>query len=368
MASASSSARWVGRWSSRNRLGQRAESAVGHVVAQEPAGERRGVDDGRADRRPAVALERGPQEREVEADVVGDEDAVADEVDERAEHGTDARGRRHQGIGEPGEHGDPRRDRATGVDERVERRQALAAADLDDADLGDHVVVPVAAGGLEVEHAERGFGERVRRDRRSCAVPTSRRPPSAAMEARTYVRVKNNRSEHGADPERYDHWPWTAAAEGTGVGDTVCRAGRARAPSSPQSALEFAVAMAQEGQKLSPPLKYPAALKTYFKMSPSARNGARPVRRILEGDDTFRTRLADGRGARARRSDRVPVAPASRGLGGARSPVCSPTPPTRRPVPTPRLRCTVRPAEREAAEQLAARSRAETRRLQQRVS
>ena len=71
---------------------QRAETAVGHLVAHEPAGERRGVDHGRCDRRPAVALECGPQEREVEPDVVADEHGVAEEVDERAEHGVDVRG------------------------------------------------------------------------------------------------------------------------------------------------------------------------------------------------------------------------------------------------------------------------------------
>ena len=71
---------------------QRAEAAVGDLVAHEPAGERRRVDDGRGDRRSAVALERRAQEREVESDVVADEHGVADEVDERAEHGADVRG------------------------------------------------------------------------------------------------------------------------------------------------------------------------------------------------------------------------------------------------------------------------------------
>ena len=67
--------------------GERAEAAVGHLVAHEPAGERGRVDHGRRDRRSAVAFERRPQEREVEPDVVADEHRVADEVDERAEHG-----------------------------------------------------------------------------------------------------------------------------------------------------------------------------------------------------------------------------------------------------------------------------------------
>jgi predicted RNA-binding protein with PIN domain len=61
-----------------------------------------------------------------------------------------------------------------------------------------------------------------------------------------------------------------------------------------RSALEFAVAMAREGQKIKPPLKYPAELRKYFKMA-RIPNGALPaIRRVVEADDTFRTRLAAG--------------------------------------------------------------------------
>jgi hypothetical protein len=42
----------------------------------------------------------------------------------------------------------------------VERPEALAAANLDDSDLGDHVVGSTAARGLEIEYAEGGVGER----------------------------------------------------------------------------------------------------------------------------------------------------------------------------------------------------------------
>lgn len=61
-----------------------------------------------------------------------------------------------------------------------------------------------------------------------------------------------------------------------------------------RSALEFAVAMAREGQKIKPPLKYPATLKPFLKMQriPAASLGA--VRRAIEGDDVFRTRLSAG--------------------------------------------------------------------------
>jgi len=61
-----------------------------------------------------------------------------------------------------------------------------------------------------------------------------------------------------------------------------------------RSALEFAVVMAREGQKIKPPLKFPPALKKYFQFGrlPSAALPA--VRRAVESDDTFRSRLAAG--------------------------------------------------------------------------
>ena len=94
----------------------------------------------------------------------------------------------------PGEHRDLRRDRPARVDERLERAEALAAADLDRADLGDHVVVAVAAGGLEVEDAERDVGERraeVVEAALHRAVPNLRRRHRSRMTPRTSVRVKN---------------------------------------------------------------------------------------------------------------------------------------------------------------------------------
>jgi predicted RNA-binding protein with PIN domain len=62
-----------------------------------------------------------------------------------------------------------------------------------------------------------------------------------------------------------------------------------------RSALEFAVLMAREGQKIKPPLKYPPELKKYFQLSGRLPSSALPaVRRAVEGDELFRTRLAAG--------------------------------------------------------------------------
>ncbi|HUF96771.1 MAG TPA: NYN domain-containing protein [Ilumatobacter sp.] len=62
-----------------------------------------------------------------------------------------------------------------------------------------------------------------------------------------------------------------------------------------RSALEFAVLMANEGQKLKPPMKFPSGLKKFLK-SPRIPTGSLPALcRVVEADDDFRQRL--GRGA-----------------------------------------------------------------------
>ena len=61
-----------------------------------------------------------------------------------------------------------------------------------------------------------------------------------------------------------------------------------------RSALEFAVVMAREGQKIKPPLKSPPELKKYFQLSRLPSTALPAVRRAVEGDDTFRSRLAAG--------------------------------------------------------------------------
>jgi predicted RNA-binding protein with PIN domain len=59
-------------------------------------------------------------------------------------------------------------------------------------------------------------------------------------------------------------------------------------------ALEFAVAIAREGQKLRPPLKYPAAFKPYLKQSRLPSTALGPLRRVMEADDGFRARIGAG--------------------------------------------------------------------------
>ena len=59
-----------------------------------------------------------------------------------------------------------------------------------------------------------------------------------------------------------------------------------------RSALELAVGIAAEGQKIRPPLVYPPALKPFLKVNRLDAAGLRSVRRAVSGDSSFRDRLA----------------------------------------------------------------------------
>jgi predicted RNA-binding protein with PIN domain len=61
-----------------------------------------------------------------------------------------------------------------------------------------------------------------------------------------------------------------------------------------RSALELAVLMAREGRKFKPPMKYPKALDKYIKMARIAGKSLPAIRRTVEADEVFRTRIAAG--------------------------------------------------------------------------
>lgn len=61
-----------------------------------------------------------------------------------------------------------------------------------------------------------------------------------------------------------------------------------------RSALEFAVLMAVEGQKFKPPLAFPAGLRKYFGSNRIPTASLAAIMRIIERDDAFRTRIAVG--------------------------------------------------------------------------
>ena len=145
---------------------ERAEPTIGDLVAHEAAGEGDRVDARVGERHPTGALERVAEEGEVEADVVTDDHRVADEFVERGQDRSDPWSLVHERVGQPGQHRDLRRDRPTWVDERLERAEELAAADLDGADLGDLVVGAVArrwSRGRSRRRSHRATGCRVHR-------------------------------------------------------------------------------------------------------------------------------------------------------------------------------------------------------------
>ena len=138
---------------------QRGEPEVRNLVAHESPRDRERVDVAVREARSTRRDQRGVEERDVEADVVADDHRVADELEQRGEHLFDARRGQHHRLGDAGEHGDERRDRHAGVDERLEAAEAFAAAQLHRADLGDRAVARRGAGGLEVDDDERDLGE-----------------------------------------------------------------------------------------------------------------------------------------------------------------------------------------------------------------
>ena len=163
VARASSRARWVG---GGGRGGGASASVPSRQFGTSSRTSRRArahVSTERlARRRPLGAVERGVEEAEVEADVVADDHRVARRTRATVgQHrprcgaraapwpavmpvstvicGRDGRARVHQGL---------------------EGAEALAAAQLHRADLGDAAVGRRAAGGLEVDHAERDLAQR----------------------------------------------------------------------------------------------------------------------------------------------------------------------------------------------------------------
>jgi hypothetical protein len=84
-----------------------------------------------------VLREGRVEEREVEAHVVPDDHATADELEERRQHRGDRRCGRDHAVGDAGQTGDERGDGGAGVHERLELALAHARPVLHCAHLGD---------------------------------------------------------------------------------------------------------------------------------------------------------------------------------------------------------------------------------------
>ena len=128
----------VGRGRRAEDLGERGEPVVRRLVAHdELARQLEGVEDREPGPRSADAGGGRLEEADVEAGVVGDEDAAGRELEEGGQRALDARRVAHHRVGDAGEHRDEGRDGLGRVDEGLELAEHLAAAHLDRADLGD---------------------------------------------------------------------------------------------------------------------------------------------------------------------------------------------------------------------------------------
>jgi hypothetical protein len=88
--------------------GQRAETQIRHLIANQSPGKRIGVDGLVGEPRPTSTLQREVQVTEVVADVVPDEHGTGAELDQCGKDRLDAGRRQHHGLGYAGEHGDLR--------------------------------------------------------------------------------------------------------------------------------------------------------------------------------------------------------------------------------------------------------------------
>ena len=139
--------------------GEGSELEVGHLVAHQSAREPDRVDATLGQLGVAVRGQGGIEERDVEPDVVTDDDRPADELEQGRQDLVDARRGQQHGLGDAGQHGDERRDGDPGVHERLEPSEQLTPAVLHRADLGDRAVVRRRPRRLEVDHHERHLGQ-----------------------------------------------------------------------------------------------------------------------------------------------------------------------------------------------------------------
>ena len=140
---------------------ERGQPVVAGLVARDdPARQGHGVHHGEPGPRVAEPLARGLEEADVVGRVVGDEHAVARELQEARQDQLDRGSGRDHGRGDAREARDERRHRMARVDQRLQLAEHLAAAHLDRADLGDAGVLRAAAGRLEVDDDERDVPQR----------------------------------------------------------------------------------------------------------------------------------------------------------------------------------------------------------------
>ncbi len=181
-------------------LGERVEADVRDLRPDDAPRESRGAHRGRGEGLILEPGQRGVHEGEVEPGVVGDEDPAPQVLDELGEDRFDRRHSRDGHVVDAGEVGDRGRDRAAGIDQRVEDADPLAAAIGDRPHLRDRGLGGGASGGLEVDDAERHVVQRhalVERALKAIRVPHRRSLAGPRGAPRYRTRVRESRRDRG---------------------------------------------------------------------------------------------------------------------------------------------------------------------------
>lgn len=175
---------------------QRAEFAIGDLVADQTSGQWNGVDDFVVERFALIPDERGVEKPHIETRVVGDDDRVADELRQGAQKRFDTRCGYDHGFGDTRQDRDERGDRTARVDQCLKSTDALAGEIFGGANLGDAAVDVGSAGGFEVDNAKSDLVQRRSRVGRLVGRYFFKRllhPPSVSeqMFSVKYLRRKN---------------------------------------------------------------------------------------------------------------------------------------------------------------------------------
>ena len=118
-------------------LGKSAEFAVRNFVADESSSQCDGVDGTIRKFGSLVAFESGLHKRQIESDVVSDDDGIANELKQRRQHRFDARSGHHHRMSDSGEHCDLWWNRTSWIHKCLKRSDAFTAPEFHRPNLGD---------------------------------------------------------------------------------------------------------------------------------------------------------------------------------------------------------------------------------------
>ena len=118
-------------------LGKGSEFAVRNFIANESSGKSDRIDGTIRQFGTLVAFEGGLHKRQIESDVVSDDDGIADELKQRRQYRFDARSGHHHRMSDSGEHCDRWRNRTSWIHKCLKRSEAFTAAEFHCANFGN---------------------------------------------------------------------------------------------------------------------------------------------------------------------------------------------------------------------------------------